>query len=280
MYSRFIMQTLIVLLIILVSPALYSQISVEQVLDNMVQEYERGVQNIDDYTVVTDMYTAQYKKTYVDGRPTFKSRVQVKGMEQFGDEAVSTSAMGHSDFYDTKMFNSLKENAEYKGTETVDGARTHALFVPELTDLVEEQNGDQAKNVHFYIDADKWVLRKMTFDLEIEADDGQVQKMNSTIRFQDYRNIEGMNMPFKTVMEMEGFDSAISEEEREEARKSMEELRQQLDAMPQQQRKMMENMMGPQLRQLEKMLQGEMFEIVIETQEVKVNTGLTDDLFN
>lgn len=271
---------MIVLLIILVSPALYSQMTVEQVLDNMVKEYERGVQNIDDYTVVTDLYTAQYKKTYVDGRPTFKSRVQITGMEQFGGDAVSTSAMGHSEFYDTKMFNHLKQNAEYRGIETVDGARTHTLFVSELADLVEEQNADQAKNVHFYIDTDMWVLRKMTFDMEIPDDAGQVQQMNSAILFQDYRNIEGMNMPFKTVMEMEGLDSAISEEEREEARRSLQEMKEQLDAMPQQQRKMMERVMGSSMRQLEKMLEGEKFEIVIEVKEVKVNTGLTDDLFN
>jgi len=280
MYTKFISLISIVLAIFLISSAAHSQMTVDQILDNMVKEFEKGIQDIDDYTVTTNMYTAEYKKTYVDGRPTFKSRVRVRGMEQLSGGAISTSSMGHSDFFDTDMFNYLKENAEYRGTETIDGARTHTVFVSELRDLVTDANADQAKNVHFFVDADMWVLRKMEFDVQMEDSPGQAQTMNAIVRFQDFRTIEGMQMPFKTVMEMEGLDSAISDAEREEARKSMEELQKQLDAMPAQQRSMMENMLGPQLRQLENMLAGEKFEIVIQVEEVKVNTGLTDELFN
>jgi len=254
--------------------------TVEQILNNMVAEFEKGVRNIDDYTLITNMYTAEYKKTYVDGRPTFKSRVRVRGMEQLSGGAISTSSMGHSEFFDPDMFNYLKEHAEYRGTETIDGARAHNIFVEELRELVTDANADRTRNVHFYIDADLWVLRKMTFDVQMKERPGEEQTMNGIVRFQDFRNIEGMLMPFKTVMEMEGLDSAVSDAEREEARKSMEELKKQLDAMPAQQRSMMENMLGPQLRQLENMLAGEKFEIVIQVEEVKVNTGLTDDLFN
>ncbi len=280
MYTKFISLISIVLAIFLISSAAHSQMTVDQILDNMVKEFEKGIQDIDDYTVTTNMYTAEYKKTYVDGRPTFKSRVRVRGMEQLSGGAISTSSMGHSDFFDTDMFNYLKENAEYRGTETIDGARTHTVFVSELRDLVTDANADQAKNVHFFVDADMWVLRKMEFDVQMEDSPGQAQTMNAIVRFQDFRTIEGMHMPFKTVMEMEGLDSAVSDAEREEARKSMEELQKQLDAMPAQQRSMMENMLGPQLRQLENMLAGEKFEIVIQVEEVNVNTGLTDELFN
>jgi hypothetical protein len=280
MKKRLIYPLFVTLIIFLVSPVVHSQMTVEQILDRMVTEFEKGVQNIVDYTVTTNMYTAEYKKTYVDGRPTFKSRVRVRGMEQLSGGAISTSSMGHSEFYDSKMFDYLKENAEYRGIETLDGARTHTLFVAELRELVTEANADQAKNVHFYVDADTWVLRKMKFDVQMEDPPGKTQTMNASVSFQDFRNIEGMQIPFKTVMEMEGLDSAISEAEREEARKSMEELQKQLESMPAQQRRMMENMLGPQLRQLENMLAGEKFEIAIQVEEVKVNTGLSDDLFN
>lgn len=280
MYTRFSFLISIVLTIFLESPVAHSQVTVEQILNNMITEFEKGVRDIDDYTVTTNMYTAEYKKTYVDGRPTFKSRVRVRGMEQLSGGAISTSSMGHSEFFDSDMFNYLKEHAEYRGIETIDGERTHTIFVSELRDLVTDANADQAKNVHFYVDTDMWVLRKMQFDVQMENSPDQIETMNAIVRFQDFRNIEGMQMPFKTVMEMEGLDSSISDAEREEARKSMEELQKQLDAMPAQQRSMMENMLGPQLRQLENMLAGEKFEIVIQVEEVKVNTGLTDDLFN
>ena len=78
MYSRMICSVLFVLLLLCGTSAAYGQISATEVLDNMRETHERAIQNIDDYTLVTDMYTAYYKKTYVDGRPTFKSQVQIK----------------------------------------------------------------------------------------------------------------------------------------------------------------------------------------------------------
>jgi hypothetical protein len=278
MNSRFFISAILIVFMFTGISRLHAQITAVQVLDNMYKEYERGVQNINDYTVATNIYTAQYKKTFVNGRPTFKSRIQVKGMEQFGGEAVSSSTMGHGEFFDEEMFNHIKQNARYEGTETIDGTRTHRLFIPELKELTEKGESDQAKNVYFYVDADRWVIRKIKFDVEMQEQPGQI--MSPIIRFQDYRNVQGMYMPYTTVMEMEGLDDAISPEDREEARKGMAELKKQLEDMPDQQRKMMENMLRPQIEQLEKMLAGDKFEMVIEVQEVQVNTGLSDDLFN
>ncbi len=280
MYSRFMYTATVIFLTLFGTSALYAQMTASQVLNNMLETHERGIQNIDDYTVVTDMYTAQYKKTYVDGRPVFKSRVQVRGMEQFDGQAASSSTMGHSELFDDNIFRYLKQSARYEGTETIDGIRTHVLFVADLEPIAEPGETDHPKNAYLYVDADKWVMSKMKFDVEVEMEPGQKQMMQPVIRFLDYRSVEGMLLPFKTVMELGDMDAAISPEEREEAREAMAEMKRELEQMPEQQRQMVENMMRPQLEQYEKMLEGDAFEIVIEVQEVQVNTGLSDDLFN
>ncbi len=281
MYSRMICSVLFVLLLLCGTSAAYGQISATEVLDNMRETHERAIQNIDDYTLVTDMYTAYYKKTYVDGRPTFKSQVQIKGLEQFGgSEDMASSTMMHTDLFDEDVYNFLSQNAQYEGTETVDGYQTHVLFVPDLEPITEEGEEEYAQNGYFYVDADLWILRKMKFDVETEIEPGQVQEMQPVIRFLDYRDIEGLQIPFKTVMELGDMDATISPEDREEARQAMRELERELEQMPEQQRKMMEQMMKPQIERFEKMLEGDKFEIVIEVEEVQVNTGLTDEMFN
>jgi len=281
MYSRMICSVLFVLLLLCGTSAAHGQISATEVLDNMRETHERAIQNIDDYTLVTDMYTAYYKKTYVDGRPTFKSHVQIKGLEQFGgSEDMASSTMMHTDLFDEDVYNFLSQNAQYQGTETVDGYQTHILYVPDLEPITDEGEEEYAQNGYFYVDADLWILRKMKFDVETEIEPGQVQEMHPVIRFLDYRDIEGLQIPFKTVMELGDLDATISPEDREEARQSMRELERELEQMPEQQRKMMEQMVKPQLERLEKMLEGDKFEIVIEVEDVQVNTGLTDDMFN
>jgi len=281
MYPRLVYSAVFVLLLVFGATTAYGQVSATEILDNMRETHERGIQNIDDYTIVTDMYTAYYKKTYVDGRPTFKSRVQIRGLEQFGgSEEMASSTMMHTELFDDKVYNFLSQNAEYRGTETIDGHRTHVLFVPDLEPLAEDDEEDIAQNGYFYIDADLWILRQMKFDIKTEVDEGQMQEMQPVIRFLDYQNIEGLQIPFRTVMEFGQLDETISPEEMEEARQAMQEFERELEQMPEQQRKMMEQMMRPQMERFEKMLEGDTIEIVIEVEDVQVNTGLSEDMFN
>lgn len=260
-------------------PAL-SQMTAVRVLENMLQEYERGIKNIDDYTVVTNLYTAQYKKTYVNGRPVFKSRMQLRGMEPFGGEAATSTSMGHTELFDAELFEFLKQNARYEGTRTINGFRTHVLFVKDLEPLADEQDPDHPKNVYIYVDAEKWVTRKMEFEVESQYEDEEFRTIKPVIQFLDYRNVHGMQVPYRTVIDLGDVGGTISPEEKEEARHAMAQLQQELERMPEQQRRMMENMLRPQIEQLQKVLEGDSFVIEVTVDEIRVNTGLTDELFD
>jgi hypothetical protein len=80
-------------------------------------------------------------------------------------------------------------------------------------------------------------------------------------------------------MERGDMDDSVSPEDREKARQGMKDLEKQMAEMPEAQRKMMEGMLKPQIERLQKMLAGDKIEFVITVEEVKVNTGLSDELF-
>jgi hypothetical protein len=250
--------------------------SVQQVLDNMREAYEKSIRNINDYTVESDLYTAYHKKVIIDGKPVFKIRTDIKGMIP---GIGSSTSVGHDNIFNTEMYEQLRSQASYRGTEQVNGVRTHVLFAPELKS--PEQDMEQAppmKNVHMYIDADMWVLRRMTADMVIEEND-QTKTIQPVFVFDDYRNFDGLLIPFITRMEMGDMDESVSPEDREKARQGMKDLEKQMAEMPEQQRKMMEGMLKPQIERLQKMLAGDKIEFVITVEEVKVNTGLSEDMF-
>jgi predicted secreted protein len=81
-------------------------------------------------------------------------------------------------------------------------------------------------------------------------------------------------------MKMENLDATISAEEREQARRSLEEMEQRMQEMPEEQRQMMEGMMKNQLEQLRNILDEGSIQFAIEVQDVQVNAPLPDDVFS
>ncbi len=162
----------------------------------------------------------------------------------------------------------------------VDGVRMHVLEVPEMT--IPDAEGltqERVQNARLFIEPDKWAPRRMTFDAEAEVEPGRTETVSPEIRLDDYRNVEGMWIPYRTTMIMEIGEELLGPEQREEAQRQLAQMETQLEQMPEQQRDMMEQMMGNQLDQLRQMLDGERMEWTIHVEEVKVNTGLPDHLF-
>lgn len=106
-----------------------------------------------------------------------------------------------------------------------------------------------------------------------EIEEGDVRQIEPVMRMKDYRNIDGLMIPFRTTITVHGLSDYLSDAEREEAMAALEELEKELEQMPAEQRNMLEQMMGGQLDQLRQMLADDMIEFAIEVKEVHVNTG-------
>ncbi len=237
-----------------------------EVLDEMVRNYHRRIEKIDDYVIVTEKYTSYHKKTVVDGWPAFEVRVETENGVPVSEMASEAS---HDTLFDRQTFERLKASAVYEGTEQTDGFRTHVIRVDEISGIFPEA-ADEMKSLRIYIDSKEFLLRRMKFEVEAEMRPGEKMVVEPVITMRDYRDIEGMMVPFETVTVIEGMDEQISDAQREEIRKGLEEMDRQMDMVPPALRERMEEAR----EQMKKLLEGGRMEFTARVKEVRVNTGL------
>jgi hypothetical protein len=244
------------------------------ILDQMRDAYEKSIEKIDDYVMVTNLKTHYYKKAFDNGRPYFKVRSEIQSRNRTREIASGT------DFnpFDPDIFDKLKEKATYKGTETIEGVTTHVLFIDEIDagHELEIEGAESLRNIYFYVDPENWLIRQIKAEADIEPEQGQKQTVHTHISMSDYRWHEGMPVAYSTIMQIDGLMPEMSEQKRKEAQKSLEQMEREFADMPADQRKMMENMMGTSLEQMRRMVHGESMEFKIEVKEIRVNTGMKD----
>jgi hypothetical protein len=241
--------------------------SAQSVLRTAFETYEQRVASIESYTVVQETMGVQvenyFEKRLVDGRSVFR-------MPGDADE-------GMGDFY--SKLDGYGQHARLQGRETLQGEECYVLAFDDLSQIrLNEGFEPQQGNFHprtgtFLIDTDDLVVRRITIEGEWEHE-GTRHPSTMIVHMQDYRTVDGMPYPFQTVVTVEGLPpSGMSEEDLQKARESMEELQKQMEQMSDQQRAMMEQMMKPQLEQMERMLQASQMEFSVLVKELRVNTG-------
>jgi len=243
-----------------------------EIFETVRAHYERSIEGVDDYVMVTNLFTTYYKKAYDNGRPYFMSRTET---EVFGVQ--STSSTSDADLFTPENYERLKNNATYAGRETIDGFDVHVLSIDKLEGLFDEGEGvdDTVEDLKVYIDADDWVLRQMVFSVETVTEDG-VMKVEPMILFKDYRDVEGMMIPFETISFVTGLSEMLTDEEREEAEQGLKEMEKELEQLPEGQRRMVERLMGDRLKRFREMLAEDRIEFTVRVEEVRVNTGMED----
>ncbi len=161
-----------------------------EILESMQERYEQSIEDIDDYIMEEEDQTIYYKKAYTeDGRPYFKTKTK-------GDD----ESAANKDLY--SQFSQAKEKATYEGKDKVDGNEVHVIYIDQMEIGSFDPNKD-AKNtiedVFLYVDSDKLVDRKMEYTMKSQIDGGEVREMSLVVKNRDYRNVEGMLIPYETV---------------------------------------------------------------------------------
>lgn len=270
------------LFVLLVLAPIASAQSAQEVLHDALSRYAADMTGVENYTITQSVMgteTMIYAERTEGAAPldyTFTSYVVTSdGAREIG---ISEEDGGTMNPY--LMLERIAEEARYAGTEDVDGERAHAIAVDNFSkvardlDLMPEQADAEfdIETVTFYIDTDDHRARKMTMQGTMTRD-GRTSPVTVETQFLDYRTVDGFTTPFRTVMEVQGMEGQMDPEERENARRQLEEAEQQMKSMPEAQRTMMERMMGDRLEQLREMLGGEGFTFEMEVTDVKVNAG-------
>lgn len=240
-----------------------------EVLEKLQERYEESIEGIDDYVMEKGQHTIYYKKAYDDGRPYFKVKTENAGR-------MESATAGNKDLY-SQLSGQVKEKATYEGTDEVDGHHVHILHVNELEidNLNDDPNVDNTiEDLYLYIDPGKWVIRQMEYTVEFTDENGEVREVSPVIQNRDFRDVEGMKIPYETSTTITGL--TLTEEEHKEAEEGLEKFEEDLQEMPEAQRKMAKQMMGDRIKKYRKMIDENEYKSVTKVKEVRVNTGMED----
>jgi hypothetical protein len=259
-------------LVVAVAPHVHAQ-SAGEIFDRMLAEHERRTEGIENYTLVQETMgfeTVMYfEREAMNGRSLLRlKRTTTMGVTVDAEEDDA----GFNEIYE--VAHQLAEHATYVGHNEVDGRSVHVLRVDDLAEIdfghgaVDEDSDFVPERGTLYIDTALFVPRRMEFEGSMTTEQGTTD-VTSVVDLHDYREIEGMLVPFRTVVEMQGLSEAIDPEMRQQ----YEEMKRQLAEMPESQRAMAERMMKGQLEQIEQMMQGDAMVIEMTVTDVRVNAG-------
>ena len=244
--------------------------SAADIVERMLAEYGRRPDGVDDYTIVQTVMgfetVSYFEKEVVDGRPVFR-------MRRAGNVDMSESVSDFDQIY--TMGDELARRARYAGVERIDDYDLHVLEVESFEGMGLEQT--VAEDAEFrptsgrvLLDVDTYAPRRFEFEGEMTNEEG-VHTVTTIVQMGDYREIDGLLLPFRTVVQVVGLGAAIDPE----MRAQFEEMQRELEALPESQRAMVEQMMAGQLEQFRAMMEDEGAPMTMEVlvSEVRVNTG-------
>lgn len=280
----------------------------QKILDHVRETQQEQLEGIKDLTIKTEDAT-KYQKWKNEGSErifTFRNEQKIMGQTQitvYDGKYLYTKNLGSGEVTKVErnlnpldFFNSLEEmDPQYAGDETINGNPCHVLKISDMAmeDMINPTTGEKVVpertqglenatiDATFYIDKNQWVFRKMAFKAKGMMMAGRERSVNSIMEMKDYSDRDGYLMPYKTVTQMEIDMTKEEKKQLKEAKRSMEEMKEKMEDMPESERKMMEQYMKPQMEKMQEnmLFNGQMEQVEI-VEEVKTNSGLSDDLFD
>jgi hypothetical protein len=168
--------------------------------------------------------------------------------------------------------------ARFDGTETLDG-RTAFVVRADVNRTQRGEDGDEftIKTVSLWIDTAEYVPLRSKID-GLARSGGETRAITIEKLDRDYRRVGSLYVPYQQVMRIAGVMDAEQQAQMQQAQQQMTELEAQMQQMPESQRRMIMNTMGPQLEMMKNMASGGGIELVTDVHEVRVNAGLPDQV--
>jgi hypothetical protein len=253
--------------LVLSSPLPASAQDAAEVLGHALQGYEERAAAISGYAVVQESMGYQtmleFSKEIVEGRPAF----------------VPTTAEGGEiaswgNFYGA--YPTLAERARLDGIAAVDGHDTYVLRVNDFSglDLSAEVGAGEKEDFEpetgtFYIDSASYLLRKVEMDGMLAANDAS-SPFTFEISLRDWREVEGWLHPFEMQMTATGTPPGMTDADLQETLARLRRMQEEIASTPEPERDALEQMIGPRIQELERMIESGTFEVLVRTRELTV----------
>jgi outer membrane lipoprotein-sorting protein len=289
--KKILIGIIITCLILFLGSTCAAGMSAQEVISNMQKTYEKQMKGINDYTVVqkgtggvaalAGETTVYHKKAEIKGEVIYKTRTESEAM---GMSIVSIYDGNYnwtknpmtgeiekkvSEFNPGQIWKNIDlSKSKYLGEEEIDGEKTYILQIDNAMQVMGnpqnfspqggESEGTAESSGKLWISSKTWMPVRMLIIMKTkpgEGAEGMAMNTEITTDLKDYRQVGSMLHPYELVMSMamEMDTSGLSEEEKKEQEQAMQ---------------MMQSMMSG------------MGSFTIETLDLKVNSGLSDDLFD
>lgn len=290
--KKILIGIMVVSLMLFFSSYCLAGMNVQEIINNMQKTYEKQMKGINDYTIIqkgtggmaalAGETTTYYKKVEIDGEVIYKTRTEseVMGMAvvliydgNYTWTKNPTTGEIEKEISENdpgKMWKNLDlTKTQYLGEEEIEGEKAYVLQIDNALQVMgnqqtmSQQGGQSGGSAEswgkLWISSKTWLPVRMFMVIINAKSEGQADEMamstKITTNFKDYRQVGTMLHPYQLVMDMamEIDTSGLSEKEKEEKEQEMQ---------------MMQSMMSG------------MGSFTMETLDMKVNTGLSDDLFD
>lgn len=288
---------LMVVSFVVPASSLAEKVTADKVIQNCVDSYEKQMKGIKDITIVTNRNVTYQKWVTTKGKTICKTRCEMEvmgkkvitlydGVYQWLKDPSGKVTKQKIDYDPYQTIENLKTTpAKYGGSEKIDGHKTHILNIKDITKLMGYAEREEKEKVKvtgkIWVDAKDWVLRKMEMDIKGVDEKGKKKTTKITTEMKDFRRVNGMFIPYRTVSRIiVGGEARMSAKDEQEMRESLAQMEEQLKKMSPGERAMAERMMKPQMEMMKKMLAGRGTETITVVKDVKINAGLSDTLFD
>lgn len=244
-------------------------------LEEARQAYEARMEGIESYEVTTNMAGMESTTLHV--------RREVDGMVLFLPEGTGVEEMGGDQSELDPAFFYRPEVAQrmsLEGEDAVEGVSCNVVVLDDFEGLdlapamgaAGEQGGFEPQTMRMCVDPGEYLIRKVEM-AGLMTGMQEASEITTTMVFSDYREVDGVVHPFRVEITTAGIGEAMGGEQAEAAA-ALEELRRQLEALPESQRQAMEGMMEDRMEAMGAMMGvagGE--PLVVETTALEVNRG-------
>ena len=232
--------------------------------------YEDRMAGIESYELTTTMSGMEMTTRHV--------RREIDGVVLFVPEDLSDEqgAGGQTEIDPAFFYRpDVAERMRIEGTETVEGTSCRVVVLDDFEGLqMERAMGAAATNfrprlMRLCLDTDEYLLRKVEME-GVLTGMGEPQEISSTMVMTDYREVDGMMHPFRMEITTSGMGMGGDQGQ---ATAALEQLRKQLESLPESQRQAMEEMLGEQMESMGALAGAASGSLVIETTALEVNRG-------
>ncbi len=261
----------------LLSPGPAAGQDAQTILSEAMDRYRDRLTAVEDLTIRQEIMgvttTSYLVKESVDGYPLLKPADSDGAATEFGP----MDAVGELWASPHHLFVELAHEWSLEGRGSVNGEETWTLVLEDVEamdwrGMSGSNDAFVAQRVVLELSIRDLVPLSMRLDGEARGSD-EPRPFTLHMELSDYREIDGYLHPFLAVVETEGTPAGLSPEEFEEAKESLEVLRQELERMPEEQRTAMERLMGDQVKAFEEMIASGRLRVEVRVTDVRVNSG-------